>query len=320
MKVLIAEDDAISRKILHRAVQQSGHECLAAADGEEAWQLYCSTPDVEVIISDWMMPGMDGSEFCRRVRSLDREVYPFFVFLTALKDRTHLLEGMEAGADDYLAKPLDREELRVRLAAAARVTSLHRKMIEQHKELELLNKELHTLARRDTLTRLGNRLQLREDLEVLHARVERYGYSYCAILCDVDSFKLYNDHYGHLAGDEVLQRVANATMANFRTGDSSYRYGGEEFLTILPEQPLEKAILAADRLRESIEDLSIPHEGAYPENGSPGVVTVSIGVSGLVAGESKSVEHLLKEADEALYRAKEAGKNQVAVYERLTRR
>ena len=314
MRVLIAEDDPVSRTILNRAVQKLGHECLAATDGEEAWELYQDTPEVEVIISDWMMPGMDGSEFCRKVRSLDREVYPFFVFLTALKDRDHLLEGMEAGADDYLAKPLDREELRVRLAAAARVTGLHRRMIEQHRELERLNKELYTLARRDTLTRLGNRLRLKEDLEVLHARVERYGYSFCAVLCDVDSFKLYNDHYGHLAGDEVLQRVANAIMANFRTGDSSYRYGGEEFLTILPEQPLETAFLAADRLRAAIEDLAIPHEAASPDADSPRIVTASVGLSRLAAGESKSVEHLLKEADDALYRAKKAGKNRVVAY------
>ena len=314
MKVLIAEDDAVSRTILRRAVEKLGHECVAAADGEEAWELYCNTPEVEVVISDWMMPGMDGVDLCRRIRSLDREVYPFFVFLTALKDREHLLEGMEAGADDYLAKPLDREELGVRLAAAARVTSLHRSMIEQHRQLEKLNKELYTLARRDTLTRLGNRLRLREDLEVLHARVERYGYSYCAVLCDVDFFKLYNDHYGHLAGDEVLQRVANAIMANFRTGDSSYRYGGEEFLTILPEQSLETATLAAERLRDAIEDLAIPHEAVSRNSTSPGVVTVSVGLSRLAAGESKSVERLLEEADEALYRAKKAGKNQVAIH------
>ena len=315
MKVLIAEDDAVSRTILHRSVQKLGHECVAAADGEEAWKLYRDTPEVEVIISDWMMPGMDGPELCRKVRTLGRQVYPFFVFLTALKDKEYLLEGMEAGADDYLSKPLDREELRVRLTAAARVTSLHRKMIEQHRQLERLNKELYTLARRDTLTRLGNRLRLREDLEVLHARVERYGYSYCALLCDVDSFKLYNDHYGHLAGDEVLQRVANAIIANFRTGDSSYRYGGEEFLTILPEQRRETAALAANRLRGAIEDLAIPHEAASTKENLSGVVTVSVGLSSLAAGESKSVERLLEEADKALYRAKKAGKNQVAVYE-----
>ena len=263
MRVLIAEDDPVSRTILNRAVQKLGHECLAATDGEEAWELYQDTPEVEVIISDWMMPGMDGSEFCRKVRSLDREVYPFFVFLTALKDRDHLLEGMEAGADDYLAKPLDREELRVRLAAAARVTGLHRRMIEQHRELERLNKELYTLARRDTLTRLGNRLRLKEDLEVLHARVERYGYSFCAVLCDVDSFKLYNDHYGHLAGDEVLQRVANAIMANFRTGDSSYRYARGR---AGPESDLDLLVVGAESYlpRLSLQDSLVVSVSSQP--------------------------------------------------------
>jgi diguanylate cyclase (GGDEF)-like protein len=131
-------------------------------------------------------------------------------------------------------------------------------------------------------------------------------------LCDVDSFKLYNDHYGHLKGDEVLQKVAEAILQSFRTGDASYRYGGEEFLIILPEQTLESAALAAERLRRAVEELAIPHEASKPG----GIVTVSCGLAALSPGEKKSVEELLKEADEALYQAKEAGKNKVAVSKR----
>ena len=310
MKVLIAEDDAVSRMILQRTVQKFGHEVLAAEDGRKAWELYRENPDVEIVISDWMMPDMDGFELCHRLREEERDYYTFFIFLTALGDKEHLLEGMQAGADDYLSKPLDRDQLEVRLTAAARVTALHRKLTEQKEKLEELNVELFKQARRDPLTTLGNRLCLREDLEALRDRVERYGHSYCALLCDVDSFKLYNDHYGHQKGDEVLQKVAEAILQSFRTGDTSYRYGGEEFLTILPEQTLGAAALAAERLRRAVEELAIPHEASEQY----GVVTISCGLAELSPGEKKTVDEFLKEADEALYQAKELGRNRVAIY------
>ena len=309
MRVLIAEDDAVSRLILRRAVQRFGHEVLVAEDGRKAWKLYRETPGVDVVISDWMMPDMDGLELCHRLREEKRDEYTYFIFLTTLNGKEHLLEGMQAGADDYLSKPLDRDQLEVRLIAAARITALHRQLTKQKEELEKLNFELFKQARRDPLTRLGNRLRLREDLDALRDRVERCGHSYCAILCDVDSFKLYNDHYGHLKGDEVLQKVAKAILQSFRSRDACYRYGGEEFLIVLPEQTLESTALAAERLRRAVEELAIPHEASEPG----GIVTVSCGLAELSPGEKKTVEGFLKEADEALYQAKESGKNKVAV-------
>jgi two-component system, cell cycle response regulator len=314
LKVLIAEDDAISRRILKKSVEKFGHECLVAEDGEKAWELYQNTPEIDVVISDWMMPGIHGPEFCRRVREKNDSSYTFFIFLTALGDKEHLLEGMKAGADDYLAKPLDREQLQVRLVAASRVNSLHRQLSEQNQqlneqkaELEKLNQELFALARRDPLTHLGNRLRLHEDLKILNAQAERYVRGYCVMLCDIDHFKLYNDTYGHLAGDEVLERVAEVISGNLRAGDTAYRYGGEEFLTILPEQTLDSATPAAERLRCSVENLAIPHETRTP----PGVVTMSVGLVTFSRGEKRSFEELLKEADDALYAAKEAGRNRV---------
>lgn len=311
MRILIAEDDAISRMILRRAVERLGHECLTADDGAKAWETYLDNPDVDVVISDWMMPEMDGPALCEKIRNYTgrRDGYPFFIFLTALGDKDHLLEGMQAGADDYLSKPLDREQLGVRLLAAERVTSLHRQLMRQNKELERLNFELFKQARRDPLTKLGNRLRLREDLETMRARVERYGHSYCALLCDVDYFKRYNDTYGHLSGDEVLQKVADVVLGTFRSGDTAYRYGGEEFLVVLSEQSLEASAVAAERLRSVVEGLGIPHE-ASPR----GVVTVSCGLAEISPGEKKTVDELLKEADAALYTAKQKGKNNVAVY------
>ncbi len=304
--------------ILKKSVEKFGHECLAAEDGEKAWDLFRNTEEIDVIVSDWMMPGIDGLELCRRVREWDGDEYTFFVFLTTLGDKEHLLEGMKAGADDYLAKPLDREQLKARLIAASRVISLHRQLGERNRqlnekkaELERLNRELFALARRDPLTHLGNRLRLHEDLKALNARAGRYGHGCLAmLLCDVDCFKPYNDTYGHLKGDEVLKEVAGVISESLRTGDSAYRYGGEEFLIILPEQSPESAGVAAERLRRGVEQLALPHEAKTPL----GVVTVSVGLAALPPGEKKPFEELLKEADEALYAAKEAGRNRIVVH------
>lgn len=308
MKVLIAEDDAVSLKILQRSIEKLGHERLTAEDGEEAWELYQETPDVDVIISDWMMPGIDGPELCRRIRNEDRSGYTYFIFLTALGDKEHLLKGLEAGADDYLSKPLDRDELQVRLIAASRVTGLHRRLAEQNEELEELNSRLADQARTDPLTGLGNRLRMEEDLKVLRARAERYNQTYCAILLDIDRFKSYNDAYGHQAGDEVLKKVAATIETHCRSGDTAYRYGGEEFLVVLPAQTQESGVAMAERLRRAIEELDISHTTKDP----PQVLTISAGVAATAQQREKDPESLIEEADEALYEAKKAGRNRVA--------
>lgn len=306
MKILIAEDDAVSRTILRRAVEKLGHGCMAATDGEEAWNIFKENPDLDVIISDWMMPGVDGLELCRRVRDDGRDGYTYFIFLTALGDREHLLQGLEAGADDYLSKPLDRDELGMRLTSAMRVTELHRRLAFQKGELEKLNRMLFEQSRQDALTSLGNRLRLTEDLRTLQSRAERYGHDYAVVLCDVDFFKAYNDRYGHLAGDDVLRRVAATISSGLRTGDTAYRYGGEEFLMVLPEQDAQAAATTADRLRRAVEGLGIPHAGATP----PGVVTMSAGVA--TSAGIGDADALLKAADAALYAAKETGRNRVS--------
>lgn len=308
MKILVAEDDSVSLLILRRAVEKLGHECLAAGNGAEAWRLYNENPDLDVVISDWMMPDVDGLELCRRIRSEEQEGYTYFIFLTALGDKEHLLMGFEAGADDYLSKPLNREELQVRLISARRLTDLHRQLATQRVELEKLNTKLADQARTDPLTGLGNRLRMEEDLAVLEDRKERYGQAYCAILCDIDFFKPYNDTYGHQAGDEVLRRVAGAIKSHCRRSDVAYRYGGEEFLVILPEQSRKSGIVMAKRLRRAIEELDIPHRGGNPLE----VVTISAGLSEISEGDTKSADTLLKDADKALYLAKEAGRNQVS--------
>jgi two-component system cell cycle response regulator len=307
MRVLIAEDDRVARSILVAQVTAAGHEVLPARDGREAWDIFEDTAGVDVVISDWRMPEVDGLELCRRVREADRDEYTYFLFVTALGER-HVVQGIDAGADDYLTKPLDSQELTARLKTAARVTSLHRRLVDQNAELERLTARLEEESRKDPLTGLGNRLRLTEDLEALRARVLRYGDDYCLVLCDVDDFKAYNDRYGHQAGDEALRRVGSIIGDQCRVGDSAYRYGGEEFLVVLPQQDLAGGTVFAERLRRAVEEAGIVHEA----NPSTGVVTLSVGVASLSgAHEGTSIDELLNAADRALYEAKSRGRNAV---------
>ena len=314
MRILIAEDDAVSRKILQRAVERFGHQCICARDGNEAWEMFKRTPDLDVVISDWMMPDIDGIELCSRIRAFAgrRGGYPYFVFMTAFGERDRYLIGIEAGTDDYLTKPLCLDELRARLETAERVTSHQKRFIRQNEELRLMNRELFKQTRQDPLTHLGNRLRLREDLDASLCRMERYGMCSCVALCDIDSFKTYNDRRGHLAGDEVLRKVARTMSSRCRGGDTAYRYGGDEFLLILPEQSLTTATVAADRLRRGVETLAITNEAA--PNNDPVLITLSIGLTGLVRGQQKTADALLEEADLALYRAKRRGGNRIEAY------
>jgi two-component system chemotaxis response regulator CheY len=307
MRILIAEDDPVTRAILHRVLVRLGHECLVTRNGTEAWEVFQGT-HVDVIISDCMMPEMDGLELCRRVREHPGDTYPYFVFLTLLEHKYDLLSGMRAGADDYLTKPLKTEELQVRLIAASRVTSLHSQLADKRRQLEQLNQRLFEQSREDPLTCLGNRLRLREDFETLSAQTARYDQDYGVILFDVDHFKRYNDAYGHLAGDKVLRAVADVTLATMRGADTVYRFGGEEFLVILSAQTVWSTYHVAERLRQAVEDLGISHEGK--------VITVSIGVTGRLAGDVATPDDLLRQADEALYQAKSTGRNRVSMYER----
>src|SRR6202158_85913 len=306
MRILVAEDDAASCLVLEAAVTSLGHDCVVATNGEEAWRLF-STVDVDAVIRDRMMPGIDGVELCRRIRASERDTYPYFIFLTAFDKKADVLSGMEAGADDYLVKPLDIDDLKMRLFVASRVTSLHRQLSQQSAQLERLNRQLLDQSRTDPLTQLGSRLRLSEDLDNIQARVDRYGHTCCAVMCDVDFFKAYNDSKGDLAGDEVLQAVSRALMNTARSGDQFYRYGGEEFLILLPEQSLDDGLVAAERYRLAIEEFAIPHDSHPPAKG----VHISAGVALLSHSEGKSVEAWLNEADAALYGAKQLGRNRV---------
>ncbi len=310
MRILVADDDPTSRLIVQTALRGLGHDCQTVTDGAKAWDAF-QTRLPDVVISDWMMPGLTGLELCRNIRQHATGRYVYFIMVSAQGFLEEILEGMTAGADDYLVKPLDPDDLQARLIGAARVTALHRQLAQQRDEMKALNHELTTIARHDALTGLGNRRALQEDLELLEARVTRYGHRYCMALIDVDHFKSYNDAYGHQAGDHALKAVAAQLKAKARSGDALYRYGGEEFLCIFPEQSTESGTRAVERMRTGVHRLGVLH-AANPR----GVLTVSAGVAMLHPERPRSASAVLKEADEALYRAKQLGRNRVEHVER----
>ena len=301
MKILVADDDIGSRLVAQAVVEGLGHECVTASDGDEAWeQIAAFAPDV--LVTDRDMPGMDGVTLCRRIRAEQEDGYTYIVLLTALGHPDEVLAGMHAGADDYITKPLNPFDLQTRLLAAARVTALHT-------ALAAARTELGHLAHTDPLTGLRNRLGLATDLQYLHSVSERANRKYCLAMCDIDMFKAYNDHYGHPAGDQALSAVATALISQLRRGDQVYRFGGEEFLVLLPEQDLGGAAIALERVRSHLHTLSIEHEGAGPGRH----LSISVGIASSSPAHRPPVDGLIAEADQALYRAKRTGRDRIVL-------
>lgn len=298
MKVLVADDDPGSLLVARAAVERSGHDCLTAADGDEAWALYLEH-EPDVVVTDWMMPGLDGLALCRAIRAREQELYTYVVLLTSQGSRDDVLAGLEAGADDYVTKPLDPFVLHARLLVARRITTLHA-------DLAHYRRVLSRQARTDPLTGLHNRLKLSEDLEQLHLRSQRYAEPYSVAMCDVDNFKSYNDMYGHQAGDLALRAVAAALLGAVRKSDGVYRFGGEEFLLVLPKQPAARAKALMERTLDTVRGLAIVHAGD-----PSGQLRLSAGVSSFNMEHPVDADALLGEADAALYAAKAAGRNRV---------
>jgi two-component system chemotaxis response regulator CheY len=299
LRVLIVQADDDACQDLVREVRLLGHRCRTARNGVEAEAMHDSDR-ADVILADW---DLDGIGLCRRMRSTgDEKPYTHFIILTRRVDQEALLRATEAGADDVLLLPVDPQALRLRLISARRIIDQSRKLAERNTVLRRQSEASFLAARIDPLTQVANRLRLSEDLGALWARARRYGHHYSAALCDIDWFKAYNDHYGHLEGDHVLVRVAEAIRRGLRLGDGLYRYGGEEFLVLLPEQSIDEACVAMDRVRRSVEKLAIPTVD--------GVLTISIGVSELSIRDDK-VDDWLRRVDTALYLAKEKGRNRV---------
>jgi diguanylate cyclase (GGDEF)-like protein len=298
VKILIAEDDPVSRRILEAKLVKWGYEVLVTSNGDEAWRALQSDDAPTLAILDWMMPGMDGVEICRRVRKDDREPYTYIILLTSLHRDEDLVTGMEAGADDYITKPFKASELKVRLRAGRRIIDLQNELIEAREALR-------EQATHDPLTGLWNREEILRILKSELSRAEREDDHVSIIMADLDHFKTVNDSYGHMAGDAVLRLTTRRMISLLRDYDNIGRYGGEEFVIILPGCDRDSAVAFAERVRLCIgnENLDIP-EGIIP-------LTISLGVATRSREKRYDIDSLIQAADQALYRAKENGRNRV---------
>jgi diguanylate cyclase (GGDEF)-like protein len=273
---------------------------VVARDGNEAYQILVSENAPKLAILDWKMPGMEGIEICRKIRKNAGEHYTYIILLTSQQRDEDLVIGMKAGADDYIIKPFKHHELRVRLRAGRRI-------IELQNELFAAREILHAKATHDSLTCLLNHEEILDILDKELARSERDGVCVSIIMADIDHFKKINDTYGHLAGDAVLRIIAQKMLSMMRTYDSIGRYGGEEFLVVLPECCIECASAFAERLRSCISRDSIDTpEGMIP-------VTISLGVATSCKDLKRDEHSLVRFADAALYKAKENGRNRVEI-------
>lgn len=303
LNVLVADSDPVILQGLRRAIQRWGHRCRIARDGREAWNLH-RAEHADVIVSGCGSHGADGLELCRKARTADEASrYTHFILVVNREDAARI-SLLQTGADDCLLKPIDPTTLQLRLASVARVRAVMDSLSRQNVLLRRDSQVSFRSARVDALTGAGNRLRMDEDIAAIWSHAKRYGRRYCAALCDIDWFKSYNDSFGHLAGDDVLRRVAHTIRAGLRRSDILYRFGGDEFLVLLPEQSTGEAVAAMDRVRRAVEHLAIP------TTAGSGVVTISIGVSTLRPFDDRP-EQWLDRSDQILYAAKTNGRNRV---------
>jgi diguanylate cyclase (GGDEF)-like protein len=300
MRVLVAEDNPVFQSMLRTMLVKWNYDAIIARDGDEAWRILESENAPRLAILDWMMPEVDGVELCRRVRAANREPYVYILLLTARTESQDLVEGMEAGADDYLTKPFNAHELRVRLRAGRRILDLQEELLQAREALR-------EQATHDSLTGLLNRASIREALENELCRAARRSLPVALLMADLDRFKQINDTRGHLAGDAVLREAARRMKHAVRCYDSVGRYGGEEFLIVLPGCDGESGSVQAERIREAVA-------GEPFQAGSQLFsVTCSIGLAWR-HGVETSADSLVRDADTALYLAKDRGRNRVAVF------
>jgi diguanylate cyclase (GGDEF)-like protein len=300
VRVLAAEDNPVFQSMLRTMLTKWGYEAVIAHDGDEALRALQSEDAPRLAILDWTMPGMDGVEVCRRVRAANREPYIYILLLTARADSQDLVHGMDAGADDYLTKPFIAHELRVRLRAGCRILDLQRELLQTREALR-------EQATHDGLTMLFNRTAIIEVLRHEIARAERESEPLAVLMIDLDRFKDINDTYGHLDGDTVLREAARRMKSSGRCYDSIGRYGGEEFLIVLPGCDAVDARAQAERVRESLAEAPVATGRAMLH------VTCSIGVSCADTSYAPyaDADSLIREADKALYQAKSEGRNRV---------
>ena len=298
MKILIADDSIVSRHLLDATLRKWGYDVVVVSDGIEAWNELQQEDSPNVAILDWVMPGLTGPEVCHLVRKQARERYTYMLLLTSKSLKEDLIEGMEAGADDYVVKPFDQHELKVRLRAGTRIIKLQ-------SELLAAREALREQATKDFLTRIWNRSSILEILDRELARAEREKRSLGLVMADLDKFKNINDSHGHCAGDAVLREAVRRMQSSIRSYDAIGRYGGEEFLIVLPGCDEACTFGQAERLRRELcRDPMMVSE-------VPLTLTGSFGATSFVPNGKIPGDVLIRIADEALYKAKREGRDRV---------
>jgi diguanylate cyclase (GGDEF)-like protein len=305
MKVLIAEDELVSQRLLESTLRRWGYEVTTASDGLEALRLLQQPDAPQLAILDWLMPGLDGTQLCREVRRLRTEPYTYIVLLTGKTSKGDMVEGLDAGADDYIIKPYDAQELQVRLRTGKRILHLQEQLIAARESLR------HQ-ATRDGLTGIWNRHAIAEILTNELERAKRHGGTIGVAMIDLDHFKQINDVHGHLVGDSVLKACAQTVQNVIRSYDSVGRLGGEEFLLVLPGCSLANTTSHAERVRAAISRV------ALPTNAGAVHVSASLGVAVYQGDRSYDAESIMHAADQALYRAKRNGRDRVEFAEEMS--
>ena len=296
MKILVADDDPVSRRVIQACLTEAGYDVAVAVDGAEALAMISAPDSPRLLVLDRTMPHMDGMDVCRAIRKQALEPDVYIILLTGRSEREDIVEGFEAGADDYMTKPFDVPELKARVRTGARI-------VERQAELISAREQMRAEAMYDSLTGLLNRAAFFDIFQKEVSRAGRYETSLALIIADIDNFKATNDKYGHQAGDSVLVEAARRLRISMRVSDSIGRYGGEEFLIVVPGCTPNAAALLAERFRLVIA--SAPF--AVGNDTIP--VTMSFGVAG--TADPRNADDLLRAADEALYRAKNSGRNRV---------
>ena len=307
-RILIVDDHEDNVILLEARLQSWGYATSTARDGEMALQTVRESPP-DLILLDVMMPKIDGCEVARRIKSDERLPFIPIIMQTALDSTEQKVEGLEAGADDYITKPIEFAELEARVKSMLRFKRLQDELERRERELSEMNERLLVMSRTDALTGVDNRRNIEERLHEMFEHSRRLGEPLSVVMCDLDKFKSVNDTYGHQAGDAVLKQFASLLKHSARDIDRVGRYGGEEFTLLLPGTVLDAAVTFAERVRKEVEARTFTFDGGSLRR------TASFGVAGWPHPRVADAEALVKAADDALYVAKEAGRNKVVRFD-----
>lgn len=295
MRIAIVDDDLISRQILKTSLNRFGHEVVEAPDGEAAWELIQES-NPRFIITDWLMPRMDGLELIRNIRAAGQKNYTYIIIISGKEDKNDVVTGLEAGADDYLVKPFDVFELRARVSIGVRI-------LELETDLKIARDQMEAMAMHDYLTGLLSRRAIYTHLIGELDRSLRENRPISVIMMDLDHFKSLNDQYGHLVGDQALCMASEQVMRNVRSYDWAGRWGGDEFMIVLPNTNSQEACAISERICSKINSVGIEtsENEKVQLQASLGVVTHHTG--------KISIDQLIHQTDNALYAAKMAGRH-----------